>query len=512
MRVVDVVSVVCGSYRAVVVAEVPGLVTYTACLSHIILQIADAHGVTPLMHASERAGVSPIITNILLEGGADPKVTCQKGCLALHVSARHGVTNIARILVSEAPHTLFDRTLQGDTPLFLAAYEGQWRTVSYLISVAHLHGETFVAQSTKECPLMAAVVQACLRRPSKHDAHPLSHGPSQHYGKVVEVLLGSGRGVLQRKYLASRSVRCVAILGGRVDILQQLLDVDGEKRRAQWAQSSFRCRSMLHYAAGYARLSCVNALLRAGADETAVDGKVRRPGNLVGSSAIEKLALLFPGISDFPAASKDPATISAIDRMLERGPAYRARSWAYPAFGETRVDASNQKRATRSETAEKEVSPLHVRIFRRQGRTRLPAKCFAAALNRCVCGERGRGRKGKMLDMTSLVFKVPVPLSNRHLKFACTACAGCSCSISYPVWWLLVNSYLEPGCAALAAALLSAAIHVATFGSGCRFTSNFSECGVFNVGQWLSGDRAMTMLLSTGCIEEPISPPRVSLF
>lgn len=189
------------------------------------------------MHASEGGADRPSITQALLEGGADSTLTRRKGCLPLHVSARHGGTNISRVLVSEAPHTLFDRTLQGDTPLFLAAYEGQWRTVFFLLSAAQVHGVTFVALSTKECPLMAAVVQACLRGPSKDDAQPRWCGPSQHNGKVVDVLLGSGRGVLQRKDLLGSSVRCVAILGGRADILQKLLDVDGEERRAQWAQS-----------------------------------------------------------------------------------------------------------------------------------------------------------------------------------------------------------------------------------------------------------------------------------
>lgn len=338
------------------------------------------------MHASEGEGDWAGITKVLLEGGADPTVTCREGCLALHVSARHGGTNTARILVSEAPHTLFDRTLQGKTPLYLAAYEGQWRTVSFLLSVAQLHRVSLVAHSTEECPLMAAVVQACLR------------GPSQQHGKVVDVLLDSGRGVLQRNDLLSSSVRCVAILGGRVDILQQLLDVDGEGRRGQWARSSFRCKSMLHYAAGFARLSCVNALLRAGADEIVSDGQLRRPDDVVGSyGPIESQALPFPGISDLSKVDKDPATISAIRRMLERGPAYRARSWAYPAFGETRVAAPDQNRATCSEPAEKHVSPLHVRIYRRQDGTTLPIKCFAAAVNRCAGREdRDTGERLKL--------------------------------------------------------------------------------------------------------------------
>lgn len=111
--------------------------------SYQILQVADAKGVTPLMHASEVDCDG--ITKLLLEGGADPTMTCQRGCLALHVSARLGVADVARTLVLEAPHALFDRTPEGETPLFLAAHEGQWRAVPYLLSVAQLHGVTFAA-------------------------------------------------------------------------------------------------------------------------------------------------------------------------------------------------------------------------------------------------------------------------------------------------------------------------------------------------------------------------------
>lgn len=151
---------------------------------------------------------------------------------------------------------------------------------------------------------------------------------------------------------------------------------------------------MLHYAAGFARLSCVNTLLRAGADEKARDGQFRLPDDVVGSLTIASQALLFPGISDFSTADKDPATINAICRMLERGPTYRARSWAYPAFGKPRVAAPDQRRVACSEQA-KNVSPLHVRTFRRKGSTRLPIKCFAAAVNRCA-GRGDRGHRGEI--------------------------------------------------------------------------------------------------------------------
>lgn len=341
------------------------------------------------MHASEGAGERAGIARLLLEERADPTLPCRKGYLALHVAAQHGCTKTVRVLVTEAPHTLFDRTLQGGTPLYLAAYEGQWQTVSYLLSVAQLHGVTFAAQSTKECPLMAAVVQGCLRGRSNDDEQPRPRGPSQHFGKVVSVLLDSGRGVLQRKDLISGRARCIAILGGRADILQQLLDVDGEERRTQWARSSFRCKSMLHYAVAFSRLSCVNALLMAGADEGALDGQMLIPDDYLGSLTIEGYDLLLPRIhvSDFPEVDKDHAMTSAIGSMLERGPAYRARSWAHPAFGEPRAGALDQNRATCSATAKKNVSPMHVRIFRRQGSTRLPIKSFAAAVDRCAGGE-----------------------------------------------------------------------------------------------------------------------------
>lgn len=74
--------------------------------SYTILQVADANGVTPLMHASEGTDGYAGITELLLEGGADPTATCQKGCLALHVSARFGGTNAVRTLLRRHPTRL----------------------------------------------------------------------------------------------------------------------------------------------------------------------------------------------------------------------------------------------------------------------------------------------------------------------------------------------------------------------------------------------------------------------
>lgn len=80
---------------------------------------------------------------------------------------------------------------------------------------------------------------------------------------------------------------------------------------------------MLHFAAEFTSLGAVKLLLAAGADEAAVDNHGALPRDVIGTAQPEF----------GPPIESDPTNEAAIARVLKRGPAFRARSWAWPAGG-----------------------------------------------------------------------------------------------------------------------------------------------------------------------------------
>ncbi|CAN0024897.1 unnamed protein product, partial [Laminaria digitata] len=76
-------------------------------------------------------------------------------------------------------------------------------------------------------------------------------------------------------------------------------------------------RRLLHGGPGFCCSATVNMLLEAGADETARDSKGRTPLDVI---------RLGVGRDDVPRMDRGKRV--AVRRMLQRGPAYRARSWA----------------------------------------------------------------------------------------------------------------------------------------------------------------------------------------
>lgn len=107
-------------------------------------------------------------------------------------------------------------------------------------------------------------------------------------------------------------------------ILQLLLTVGGEERRSEWANIYAGGARLVHVAAIFCYPAAVSILLNAGADDEAryqVDLTAR---DIIGQS---------PPWTDQRRTDphqKDPSEVVAIRRMLDRGPAYRARLWAWP--------------------------------------------------------------------------------------------------------------------------------------------------------------------------------------
>ena len=95
--------------------------------------------------------------------------------------------------------------------------------------------------------------------------------------------------------------------------------MDGEDRRSHWANIKQRDGRLLHFAATRCYPAAVSLLLEAGADEGARDSEGRIPRAIIGMDicADEEVRV-------------DRAK-EVVRRMLQRGPVYRARSWAWPS-------------------------------------------------------------------------------------------------------------------------------------------------------------------------------------
>lgn len=281
--------------------------------------VIDAKGRTPLMLATEGGGDGNgvKIGQELFKAGADSSLMSGAGQLALHVAARKGRVDMVALFLSEAPETLSCNTAAGETPLYIAAHEGHEGVVLYLLSVAKKNHTSL--GSVDMCPLVAAVVQG--------------------HAKIVRVLLDErGMEVIRTPRLQRQSI-FAAVLCGRVDILRQIVDADAEegKGRAEWEAP---CISLLgdalHIAVRYSVLKSVNILLAAGVDERWPAMDRRLPRDTVGIKCEvdpPTKQLVYVATMASLRADNDWGNLeeSSIRRMLERGPAFRARSWLWPA-------------------------------------------------------------------------------------------------------------------------------------------------------------------------------------
>lgn len=146
---------------------------------------------------------------------------------------------------------------------------------------------------------------------------------------VVRVLISGGRAKRRAVWgdvVLAQALR-QAVVFRRPKVLRVLLTADGEERRAGLANAIVRGKYLLHFAAGYCRSAAVSILLEAGAAEAALDAGGNTPQEAIGT-ALDR--------DELPAIRENAV---AIRRMLRRGPAYRARSWAWPSDDEEEADA-----------------------------------------------------------------------------------------------------------------------------------------------------------------------------
>ena len=137
----------------------------------------------------------------------------------------------------------------------------------------------------------------------------------------MAVLLGRGLQALGgTPRVLPPAIEC-AVTNTRPRVLHMLLSVEGEDRRAFWANLTvIGVVPYLLLAAAMSSVALVAVLLASGANADARDTD--------GKSARDYL-----GLKKQTGQRLDRETAhAAICRMLERGPAFRARSWTYPSF------------------------------------------------------------------------------------------------------------------------------------------------------------------------------------
>ena len=220
----------------------------------------------------------------------------------------------------------FQLTKFGYTPLACAAKTGVETSVAFLLAA----GATDKALWSR---LGASSLWMAVQNDHENIVRMLVDAGMNAIGGHSAVILGAMRHASQTQ---------------KARILAMLLGVEGEARKKYWTQQLTGNIPILHHAAMYGSLTAVHVCLAAGADENSVSGTGLRASQVLGTYA--------------PPNTKSKAKLrEAIGRMLQRGPAFRARSWAWSS---TKMDAACAGAALdRTPPSSRELE-TGVRVFR----------------------------------------------------------------------------------------------------------------------------------------------------
>lgn len=294
-------------------------------------------GATPLMTVCTRAvppGARQEMAELLLASGGDPLLADETfGTLPTHCAADSGTTVLLDKLLSIAPMTLNITMNSGASSLAIAAARGHAETVSFLLSAG--------ASDAWDA----------------NGVHALREAVRSGRENVVQILLDEGLEAVGG-LRAIPDALLFSIVGAHVGILRRLLNVQGVQEA--WAnvhvqatrEDVYGLQPILHVAAGCCSHRAAHVLLSAGADESAVNGGGERASDVIG--AFER------------GSSGKGAKEAALRRILilERGPAFRARSWTWQTQAKASVTIASEVTLPNSGTVR--VWALGVRMLRRK--------------------------------------------------------------------------------------------------------------------------------------------------
>ncbi|CBN77522.1 ankyrin repeat-containing protein 10_01 [Ectocarpus siliculosus] len=260
----------------------------------------------------------------LLRAGAAPALEIELGALAIHFAAARCETQVVELLLSKAPSTLNNADNHGYSPLGAAALQGRESTLSLLLSAG---ASDRIVWATKGVSAL-------------HEAIGIGKGNS------VRFLLENGLEAVGG-LPAIAGAMAVSVWYGYIDILEMLLNVEGGEKQEVWANqhvyfahdgsllrgvpgptmaTKFEWLPILHYAAKYCSIPALRILLSAGADTETCD--------LKGKLAVDHIGSLLPD------DKRNGSMEAAVQQMLQKGPAFRVRSRAWPDTTATHGGAS----------------------------------------------------------------------------------------------------------------------------------------------------------------------------
>ncbi|CAN0177661.1 unnamed protein product [Ectocarpus sp. 6 AP-2014] len=297
----------------------------------------DGAGETPLM-LTALADTGALLARELFKVGASPFVKNADGMSAMHVAAGLGNLEVMTVILTNTPSVLNVLDNKGFTPMGIAALRGQRRAVFHLLSA----GASDLGVDEQN----AAIFWAC------DGGHP----------RMVRMMLEHGINRVGGLGAIPNSIG-VAVQGRQAKILEMLVSAEGEDNRRKWAECRLRDGTPLHLAAAWVSVKVMHVLLSAGARETLPN----RYGKLAGEEV---------GIALGPPARRSPRKEAAVVRMLQRGPAYRARSYGWPT-----LDGGNCTSDVALSSRTRGAKSFGVQIYRPTG-TRFFATRFARYANK----------------------------------------------------------------------------------------------------------------------------------
>lgn len=234
---------------------------------------------------------------MLLEVGADPSLAEETGVTALHFATRNGRLDVFEMLLAKSPGTLNRHSDDGKSTLLLACGNGHVGLVTRLLSLGARQETT---------------------RPGRKIISGLSMAAMQDHVGVARVLISGNLEAVGGKPKLLGALFSAARYG-KPRVLRLMLAADGEEGRSGWANTPLDGKRLLNFGAACCYPGVVSVLLGAGASEAARDSNGHFPRDIVGIAIGQEMN------------QKDRGKEVAVRRMLKRGPAYRARSWARPA-------------------------------------------------------------------------------------------------------------------------------------------------------------------------------------